>query len=681
MSENLSASTPSQPLRWGIISTGSIAKTFARGLAASQTGKLLAVASRNQAGADKFSDEFDVPRRYASYDLLLADEEVDAVYIATPHPLHAEWAIATADAGKHVLCEKALTVNWPDAQRVAEAARRNGVILMEAFMYRCHPQTAKIAEIVRGGELGEVRQIEVTFAFQGPTDPKSRLNDLELGGGGILDVGCYTVSFCRLVAGAAQGKPFAQPLEIKALGQIGATGVDDYTTAVMKFPGDILAICSTGVALNGGSFARIVGSKATLRVPSPFFCSPTDGQIKLILEVQGQSPRDIVIEADRGLYTYEADTMFEAVQRGAVPYPAQGSEDATGNMRVLDLWRAQIGLVYPQETPARLTLPVTNRPLCVHPNSMRTGTLPGVTDAAGQAKKISKIVLGTMLEGGIEPLTHGLALFDDFFERGGTCFDTAHIYNGGTGERVLGHWLRTRGVRDEVVVIGKGAHTPHCTPAGILRQLDESLGRMELDGVDIYMMHRDNPDVPVGEFIDVLNQQKNAGRMREFGGSNWSIPRLQEANDYAKLKGLQGFSVASNNFSLARMVEPVWSGCISSSDAASVAWFEENGMSLFAWSSQARGFFARANRDFTADRELVRCWYSDDNFQRLERAQQLAAQKGVSPVVIAAAYVLAQKFPIYALIGPASLAETRDSMGAFDVELSTEEVRWLNLED
>jgi predicted dehydrogenase len=199
-------STDFPSVRWGILSTGNIARTFARGLRDSQSGQLLAVASRDQASADKFAAELDVPRAYSSYDALLADAEIDAVYIATPHPMHAQWAIRAADAGKHVLCEKPLTLNSPEAARAVEAAQRNGVQLMEAFMYRCHPQTAKIVELIQSGALGEIRGVEASFGFSSGAGADSRLHAPELGGGAILDVGCYAVSFCRLVAGAAQGK-------------------------------------------------------------------------------------------------------------------------------------------------------------------------------------------------------------------------------------------------------------------------------------------------------------------------------------------------------------------------------------------------------------------------------------------------------------------------------------------
>ena len=663
------------PLRWGILSTGNIAHKFARGLRDAKRGHLVAVASRTQESADKFGDEFELAHRHASYDDLLENPEVDAIYIATPHPMHAEWAIKAADAGKHLLVEKPLTLNWADAARVVEACERNGVQLLEAFMYRCHPQSARLVEIIKSGVLGEILKIEATFGFMSDGDPQSRLIDPDLGGGGILDVGCYTMSLCRLVAGAAQGQPFANPIEIKALGHLNDSGTDNQATAVMRFPGDILAVCSCAVRANENQSARIVGSRANLRIPTPFFCGT---QPNLILEPRNGEKEEITVDSTLDLYAYEADALAALVAGETLEVPAQTAPDALGNMRALDEWRAQIGLVYPAEQPENLSAPIAGEPLKVYPNQMVYSTIEGVTNRNGETKPIARIVLGTMVEGATNRLTQGLALFDDYFERGGNCFDSAHVYG---SEPIVGHWLRTRGVRDEITLIVKGAHTPHCTPEGLNREFEQSLRDLEIECADVYMLHRDNLQVPVGEFIDALNEHKNAGRMKVFGGSNWSLQRLKEANQYAKKNGLQGMQVASNNFSLARMVEAPWAGGISSSDADSRAWFAENNISLFAWSSQARGFFARADREFLADEELTRCWYNDDNFERLKRAQQLASEKGVSPVVIAAAYVLAQPFPIYALIGPRALSETRDSMAALEVQLSPEEVKWLNLEN
>jgi aryl-alcohol dehydrogenase-like predicted oxidoreductase len=273
-------------------------------------------------------------------------------------------------------------------------------------------------------------------------------------------------------------------------------------------------------------------------------------------------------------------------------------------------------------------------------------------------------------------------MLDDFFEQGGNCFDSAYIYSGGASEKMLGHWVNNRAIREQVVILTKGAHTPHCNPQALVSQLQESLTRLQTDYVDIYMLHRDNLDIPVGEFMTALNEQKNAGRIRVFGASNWSLERIEEANAWATKHGMSGFSAISNNFSLARMVHPIWEGCLSASDAQSRAWFTEHQMPLMPWSSQAQGFFAgRANPHNRSDAEFVRGWYSEDNFRRLDRVNAPAKERGVLPLAIALAYVLCQPFPTFPLIGPLLLSETRTSLGALDIELTPAEVRWLNLDE
>jgi aryl-alcohol dehydrogenase-like predicted oxidoreductase len=270
-------------------------------------------------------------------------------------------------------------------------------------------------------------------------------------------------------------------------------------------------------------------------------------------------------------------------------------------------------------------------------------------------------------------------MFDDFFARGGNTFDTAFVYGGGYHEELVGQWLTSRGVRDDVVLISKGAHTPYCNPIDITTQMRMSFRRLQVEQADIYIMHRDNPEIPVGEFIDVLNEHVSAGRIKIFGGSNWSLTRVAEANDWAKRNGKQGFGVVSNNFSLATMVDPVWRGCIHSSDPASREWFTKHQIPLLSWSSQARGFFldGRAAPGKRDDKELVRCWYSEANFARLERAKELARKKNVAAINIALAYVLHQPFPTYALIGPRTLSETRTSLPALDIDLTAADVNWL----
>lgn len=664
----------SKKLAWGIIGTGGIASVFARGLAESETGTLVAVGSRTQEAADTFGEKFSVAKRYGSYEALLADDEVQAVYISTPHPSHAEWAIKAAEAGKHILCEKPIGLNHAEAMAMIEAAQRNDVFLMEAFMYRCHPQIEQLKELLREGAIGEVKVIRATFSFDAGYHPHGRLLNNALGGGGIMDVGCYCVSMARLVAGVANGKDFIDPVEVKAVGQVGDTRVDEYALAVLKFPGGVLAELLTGVRVGAENTVRIYGSEGSIDIHHPW-TPPAKTGVGLIVHRHGEPAREIKVEFDKDLYGNEADTVARYLE--ARQSPMMSWEDTLGNMSTLDRWRAAIGVVYDVERPEG---PGQHLPLHRRPLAVREGSVMKYGRVAGVEKPVSRLVIGVDNQ---HTWTHASVMFDDFFERGGNCFDSAYIYGGGTCERLLGHWVKNRGVRDQVVILDKGAHTPHCNPTDLTRQLFESLERLQMDYVDIYMMHRDNPEIPVGEFITVLNEHKNAGRIKAFGASNWSIERITEANQWAAEHGMTGFSAMSNNFSLARMVDPVWDGCIAASDKQSRQWLTETQMPLMPWSSQARGFFlpGRAHPNNLGDEELVRCWYSEDNFRRLERVNQMAQERGVLPINIALAYVLNQPFPTFPLIGPRLLSETRTSFPALTLELTPEEVRWLNLED
>ena len=229
------------PLRWGIIGTGKIADAFARGLGQTDTGDLVAVASRTEANAERFGETHGVGRRHGSYDALVDDPGVDAVYVSTPHPMHAEWAIRCAEAGKHVLCEKPMTLNEADTMAVVEAARRSDVFLMEAFMYRCHPQTERLVGLLRSGVIGDVKLVRATFGFRLPHDPEERHLANGLGGGGILDVGCYTVSMSRLVAATALGVEVAEPREVCT--PSGTSGPRRGSTSTRRRP-----CCSTGTS-------------------------------------------------------------------------------------------------------------------------------------------------------------------------------------------------------------------------------------------------------------------------------------------------------------------------------------------------------------------------------------------------------------------------------------------------
>jgi len=651
----------SASLKWGIIGTGNIAAAFAGALPGSRTGTLVAVGSRSQASADKFGEHFEAPHRHAGYEDLLANDEVEAVYIATPHPMHPEWAIKAAEAGKHILCEKPIALNVEQAMSIVEAARLNGVALMEAFMYRCHPQTARLVELV-----------QAAFGFRAGWNPESRLLNPELGGGGVLDVGCYPVSLARLLAGAAQDAAFADPIEVEAAGHVGDTGVDEYTAALLRFDNGVVAQVATSVRLNQDNVARIYGDDGWIEVPSPWIPGGRDpGAVAFTLHKPGQDPQTITVESDQPLYSLEADALAEAVARGeqqAAP-PGMTWDDTLGNMRTLDRWRAKLDLRYPAETPRPVSRTLAGRPLEARPDhNMRYREIPGVD------KPVSRMIIGGLAAHG--SFNRAQMLLDHWVEVGGTAIDTARIY--GKTDDIVGDWLASRGIREKLVLIGKGAHTPNCDPEHLTEELYTTLEKLNTDYLDVYIMHRDNLEIPVDEFVDVMDEHARAGRMTVFGGSNWSLERFEQANAYARDNGKRPMTVLNNNLSLAEMVDPVWAGCIHVSDPDSRAWLEQTHTVHLAWSSQARGFFTdRSGPDQTDDQELVRCWYSEENFARKERARALAAELGVHPINIAAAYVLCQPFPSFALIGPETPTEINTSLPALDVELTGEQLNWL----
>ena len=331
----------SNKVQWGILGTGHIARSFAKGLQQSRTGELVAIGSRSNHSVLEFAKDFPAAC-HGSYEALLADPRVQAIYISTPNPMHAEWAIRAAEAGKHVLCEKPLTMTAHEAQAMLDAARRHDVFLMEAFMYRCHPQTLRLVELIREGAIGEVKLIRATFSFCCLFDPQNRLLNADLGGGGILDVGCYCVSMARLIAGAASGKPFEDPTELKGTGHIGTTGVDEYAVASLKFPNAVVAQIAAGVQLDMENNVRIVGTKGSILVPSPWTMNGNEPGFTKILVFKGHIPEEIVIETDRGLYALEADHVAEQITQGRKQSPLVSWDDTLGNMRALDHWRSEI---------------------------------------------------------------------------------------------------------------------------------------------------------------------------------------------------------------------------------------------------------------------------------------------------------------------------------------------------
>lgn len=539
-------------------------------------------------------------------------------------------------------------------------------------MYRCHPQTARLVELVSGGAIGEVRMIRVSFGFGGGATLRddSRLFDRTLGGGAILDIGCYPVSLARLVAGAATGRSFADPVALRGEGRIGSTGVDEWEAATLRFEGDLIAQIAAGIRVTLDNSLEVFGSEGRILVPDPWLADRKAATKGRILVTAGGATETIEVPADRTSFAYEADRVAEAIGKGAVEAsaPAMSWEDSLGNLVALDRWRAEVGITYDAENesgsrPVRGTL--RRRPAA----PMKHGRIPGLE------KPVSRLIMGCDNQ---QTLAHGAAIWDDWFERGGNAFDTSWVYGRGTMERLLGSWIRSRGVREEVVVVVKGAHTPRCYPDLLIQDFHESLDRLKLDHADLYLMHRDNPQVPVGEFVDVLNELKAQGLIRgPFGGSNWTVERFAAAGEYARAQGKEGLTVLNNNLSLALMVKPVWPGCLHVSDRAARRWLEETGTTNLAWSSQARGYFLPEEARMKLGPDNFSCWDAPPNRERRERAEELARRKGCTPLNVVASYVLSQPFPSFALVGPRTIHETATILPALSIELSREEVDWL----
>ena len=311
----------------------------------------------------------------------------------------------------------------------------------------------------------------------------------------------------------------------------------------------------------------------------------------------------------------------------------------------------------------------------------------------GLDKDISKLIMGNDNQTYFD---EAAKLWDYWMEVGGNAFDTAHIYGGGSMEKLLGEWHRKRNNIKDLVIVAKGAHTPNCDPKSISSQLTESLDRLQTETADIYIMHRDNTDIPVDEFIDVLNEEKSKGRINIFGGSNWTLERFKEANSWADSHNKNKLSILNNNLALSKMINPLWDGCISSNDDDILEYLQENQVAHLSWSSQGRGYFLpdeitkKIEDKITSDESSWRkpgehssgplsCYDSEDNRERKKRVFELASKMNFDSQNIAGAWPIHLKFPSFALIGPRTIDELVSSLKNLDVELSDEQVNWLNL--
>jgi len=330
------------PLGFGVVGTGAIATDFVRALAHAKRSRVLGVCGSSPDKARAFARKHGLPIAEPSLDALVQRQEIQAIYVATPHPLHEPHATLGIEAGKHVLCEKPLAVDAAAAERVIEAARRRGTFLMEGLMYRCHPLMQTLVRELRAGTIGDVSHVRADFGFRTPRVAESRLFDAALGGGAILDVGCYPLSLVRLVAGVVAGGELAEPETLRGTGFRGPTGVEEIASASLRFASGMTAEVACALRHELGTRVVIFGERGRLILPNPWL--PTGERLgratTLVVHLENQPPRGIEVRAPSPSYALEADLLATTLPAQEAPWPAMTWADSLGNMRALDAWRA-----------------------------------------------------------------------------------------------------------------------------------------------------------------------------------------------------------------------------------------------------------------------------------------------------------------------------------------------------
>ena len=325
------------PVRWGILATGGIAASFTRDLALLPDAEVLAVGSRTRESAERFGDEFGIPRRYASYADLVLDPDVDAVYVATPHPGHHAATLLAIDEGKAALVEKPFAMNGAETREMIDAARAASTFLMEAMWTRFLPHMVRVREVLASGVLGEIVYVTAEHGQWFPHDPLHRLFAPELGGGALLDLGIYPLSFAHMVLGV--------PSDVTAVSTPAFTGVDATTSITLRYPGGQHAVLTTSLSAASNNPAAIYGTDARLEIdgwfytPSGFTVTARDGKVLDTYE----TPR-----LGRGMQ-YQADEVMRCLRAGRLESDVLPLDETLAIMDTSDEVRRQIGLVYPSD--------------------------------------------------------------------------------------------------------------------------------------------------------------------------------------------------------------------------------------------------------------------------------------------------------------------------------------------
>lgn len=307
-------------LQWGLLSTARINRAVIPVLQSSHRNQLLAVASRSEENARSYAEEWNIPRAHGSYQALLDDQEIDVIYISLPNSLHTEWTIRAAQAGKHVLCEKPLALSVEEVKAIESAARRAGVVVAEAFMYRHHPQTSRVKSMIQEGAIGKARFIRGSFTFNISSENDVRL-DPELGGGSVWDVGCYPISYARYIMGE-------EPLSAFGWQATSTSGVDEYFSGQLIFPGNILMQFDSGLRAPFRAYMEVVGSQGVIRIPQAF--KPGAEEHFVLAREDGEERVEIPGES---LYQGEVEDIADAVLLGQ--QPKISLEDSRGNVAAI----------------------------------------------------------------------------------------------------------------------------------------------------------------------------------------------------------------------------------------------------------------------------------------------------------------------------------------------------------
>ncbi len=329
-------------VRWGILATGGIAAAFAADLVDLPDAEIVAVASRSRESAEAFADRFGVDRAYGDWASLAADGDVDVVYVATPHVAHRAAAGLCLEAGRNVLCEKPFTLNLREAEELAALAREHDRFLMEAMWMYCHPLVRRLKALVDDGAIGEVRTVQADFGLAGPFPPAHRLRDLALGGGALLDLGVYPVSFAQLLLG--------EPDAVTASAVLSAEGVDLQTGALLSWESGALATLHCSITGGTGVTASVTGSRGRIDVPSGFFHPD-----RFVLHRDGREPEEFTADPADGPRTslrHEASEVMRALRAGEKESPLVPLEGTLAVLRTLDAVRERIGVRYPGEAMA-----------------------------------------------------------------------------------------------------------------------------------------------------------------------------------------------------------------------------------------------------------------------------------------------------------------------------------------